>query len=109
MNKMKSGYLKMLVIGGFLAFGLFSCKTSKKAADASQAEPAETTEEVVVAKVKNEPVKLKPAVSEEEKRNSQIEKYFSGGPVRYFDCFDSIHNCNHPSNKFHARSIAGLQ
>lgn len=74
---MKSGNLKMLVIGGLLAFGLFSCKSSKKAMDASQAEPAGVTEEVVTEVAPVAPVKLALVVNEEEKRNKRIEKYFS--------------------------------
>lgn len=74
---MKSGYLKMLVIGGLLAFGLFSCKSSKKAMDAAKTEPAGLVEEVAEEVAPIAPVKLAVIVNEEEKRNKRIEKYFN--------------------------------
>lgn len=78
MNRMKFGYLKMFVFGGLLAFGLFSCKSSKKAADASKADAKTPTEETMEDnKAKPEPVKLTPVVSKEEKMTNQLENYFN--------------------------------
>lgn len=73
---MKVNYFNVLVLGGLLTVGLFSCKSSKKAADASN------DDKVVVEVVEEpEPVVIEvvePKMTEKEMLNQQLNKYFNG-------------------------------
>ena len=79
MNKMKSNYLSVLLLGGLLSFGLFSCKSSKKAADASNAQQ----EQVADAQAEEEEeVDIDLDVAEEEEsqysdHQERLGKYFA--------------------------------
>lgn len=76
MNTMKSN-VKLIAMGCLLAFGLFACKSSKKAADASgPTNPPEET--VTVAETPApEPADEEPAMSEEEALNLKLGNYFN--------------------------------
>jgi len=74
---MKLSFLNVIVFAAVLSVGLFSCKSSKKAADAAQNDPpvvevVEDEPEVVVVEVKE------PKMSEKEMLSQKLSKYFNG-------------------------------